>query len=328
MACTLENIVTLGVCPDESESQSGFKLIGAAGISMNNLSGIANETYQSGLTLALDKKQTALTRFRNDFIGALQANKVVTTISEPVYDSSIFDTSVNNGTYTGYRGVTVHKAKGYKGRLRQTIINAIQCYPLASGDGVLNLWDGYNNYSYAIELVANQVNTFDEDSLDGFPFIFPESSTGIRVTIDNTSISFASTKLTCMIGCNGSMPNPCAWVDGWDGERAVKNEGYGINVQFYCHCNYEQVICDLSKAFTGELIWLKWQIEIFQEQMYSNRFTNIVIYNKEGIEAHIKDLQAQYNAKWNAMMQGVYGILQTYKDDCLNCRSIRWATNV
>lgn len=327
MAC-IDNIVTLGICPDEATSESGFELIKAAGISPKNLANTANETYQSGVELALEKKEIALVRFRNDFIGALQANNVVTTISDPVYDSSIFQTSINNGTYAGYRGVTAHVSSGYKGRLRQTIIKAIQVFPFASGDAVLNINDGYNSYSYAITLVGGSVNTFDEDSLDGFPFIFAPTSKNVRVTIDNTSIAFASTKITCMLGCNKSIPNECAWVDGWDGTRAVKEEGYGINLQFYCHCNYEQVICDLSKSFTGELIWLKWQMEIFQEQLYSNRFTNLVIYNTEQTEAHLKELERQYVNKWNAMMNGIFGILQTYKDDCLNCRGIKRVPNI
>ncbi len=54
MAC-LDNIVTLGVCPDEAESTSGLKLMQAAGISIKNLAEIANETYGSGVELAIEK---------------------------------------------------------------------------------------------------------------------------------------------------------------------------------------------------------------------------------------------------------------------------------
>lgn len=328
MSC-LDTIVSLGICPDEDESLSGFKLIQAAGISPKNLAAIANETYTRGVELALEKKELSLIQFQNDFIGALQANRVITTQSEPVYTTAIFNTAVTNSTYAGYRGQTLHRASGYKGYLRQTIIKAVQCYPLASGDAVLNIQDGFNSYSWAITLTANQTNTFDADLLDGFPFIFPETSHAVRVTIDNTTIPFASAKLTCMVGCNGTLPNPCGWVDGWDGERPVKEEGYGINLQFYCHCDYLKVICDLSKAFTGELIWLKWQINVFEEQLMSNRFSNLVIYGHEELQTKvIPDLYNKYNKKWNDMMNGLFEILKTYKDDCLQCRGVRWHTNI
>lgn len=317
------------MCPDEAESLSGFTLLKAAGISPLNLAKTATEQYGQGVEMAMQKKELALTQFRNDFIGALQANKVVATISEPTYNSSVFNKSVSNETYTGYRGVTVHKSSSYRGSIRKTYIKTIQLYPLSSGEAVLNIQDGYNSYSYSIELVANEVNTFNAENLDDFPFQIPATSSAVRITVDNTEIAFCSSVITCMKGCNGSMPNPCAWVDGWDGTRAVKSEGYGINVEFYCQCDYEQVICDLSKSFSGELIWLKWQIAIFDEQFKSNRFNNWVVYNHEEIQKTIlPDLERQYNNKWNALMNGVFGILQTYKDDCLNCRGVRWKNNI
>lgn len=326
--CSLDNIVTLGVCPDESASESGFTLMMAKGITLKNLANIATETYNAGLEMAMSNKSLTITQFKNDFIGALQLNKVVTTISNPQYDTGIFNTSENIGTYAGYRGLNIYKSHKYKGRLRKTYIKSIQVYPLASGDTVINIWDGINSYSYAVTLVANQINTFDEDNLEGFPFVMASTDSGLRITIDQTSIPLASSKITCLKGCNGTVPNECAWADGWDGERNVKSEGYGLNVQFYCGCDYEQVICDLSKTFTGELIWLKWQYNILEEQLYSNRFTNMVVYNKEQTEKRLKELEADYTNKWNALMAGLLSILQTYKDDCLDCRGIRWRTNL
>lgn len=329
MSC-LDNIVSLGYCSDETPSLSGFTLSQAAGISILNLADTATETYGQGIAMAEAKKTLSILQVKNDFIGALQANKIVTTISEPTYQSSVFNTSVNNGTYAGYRGITVHKSGTYRGgRLRKTFIKSIQLYPLSSGETTINIEDGYNSYSYAVEVVGGQVNTFNEDNLDNFPFVMAENFDTIRITVDNTNIAFASSVITCMKGCNGTVPNPCGWVDGWDGTRAIKAEGYGINVEFYCQCDYEQVLCDLAKSFMGELIWLKWQINIFDEQYKSNRFTDWVVYGHEEIQKVIlPDLERQYNNKWNALMNGVFGILQTYKDDCLNCRSIRWRTNV
>lgn len=327
MPC-LDNVVTLGICPDDAISTSGFKLVDAAGISLNNLANIATETYEQGVQMALEKKALTLLQVRNDFIGALQANKVVTTITDPIYNTSVFNPTKSMGTYAGERGVIIHKNGGYRGSLRKTYIKAIEVYPLSSGEGEIKIYSGNYTYSYPVTFVANQVNTFDADILDGLPFEIPQGVQYARVLIDNTTVSFASSDIACKKGCGGSMPNPCGWADGWDGKTQVRREGYGINLQFQCVCDYEQILCDLSKSFSGELIWLKWQINIFEEQYKSNRFNDWVIYNREELKETIGDLTNRYNAKWNDMMAGMLGILKVYNDSCLNCQGIKRVVNV
>jgi hypothetical protein len=334
MSC-IDNIVSFGACPDEGPSLSGFTLLDAPGISPKALANIASETYTSGANLAMKKKAITLLQIRNDLVGAMQANKVVSMVTDPVYETSIFNPAVNVGISDAIeRGITLHKSNAYRGTLRQTIIKAIQCYPLGSGDGTIKIYVAKGNnvvdeYSYPVSLAADRVNTFGEEELDGFPFVLPDASHAVKVLIDGDGISFASAQLTCMKGCNGSMPNPCGWVDGWDGNKAVKAEGYGVNVQFYCHCDYDKLMCDLAKSFTGELIWLKWQMNIYDEHYKSDRFNNWVIYNRDEINKLIlPDLQNKYNTKWNDLMGNMLGILKNYRDDCLQCRGIRWETNV
>lgn len=328
MAC-LDSIVTLGLSPDADASLSGLTLMMAAGISPKNLASIATEKNVTGASLAMEKKELSLIQVKNDFIGALQANKVVTIQSNPIYDTSVFEPNTNMGLYSGERGVVLHRNTSHRGRLRTTYIKAIQVYPLSSGDGNIKIIQGNTEYTYAVTFVADEVNTFDADSLSGFPFALSNDYQGVKVLIDNTDIDFASAYITCKKGCNGSVPNPCGWADGWNGTGYVKSEGYGINVQFYCECDYTQIMCDMSKSFMGELIWLKWQINVYEEHLKSNRFEHWVIYNHEEIRQFgLPDLYGKYNAKWQDLMNGVYGILQTYRDDCLNCRNIRWQTNV
>lgn len=326
MSC-LDNIVTLGVCPDDGTSLSGFKLINAPGISIKTLADTANETYLKGAELAMQKKELAINMVRNDFIAALHQNRVVTTISNPEYNTSQFNTGASVATYSGERGVVLHKAN-WRGKLRRLYIKEIQLYPLGSGDATLKIYDGYNVYEYAVTLTGGQINTFNEENLDGFPFMMNENSTYLKVLIDQSEFPFVSAPITCMVGCNGTAPNPCGWADGWDGAAAVKREGYGINVVFYCDCNYEQILCDLAKSYSGELIWLKWQIAIFEEAQKSNRFNNWIVYGADKIGDQIASLDAKYTSKWNALMEGALGILKTYRDDCLNCRGTRWVTNM
>lgn len=329
MSECLSSIVALGACPDEGPSKSGFLLLNAPGISIKGLADTANENYMTGANLAMKKKDLALLQVKNDFLGALQANKVVPFISAPTHTAGLFVPNTDMGTYAGERGVTLHKNVSYRGSLRVTYIKSIQLFPLASGSATLKIYDGNNVYTYAITLVANQINTFDETQLSGFPFAVSGSSSAVRVLISNAAISFSSIDIKCLKGCGGSMPNECGWIDGWDGTGAVKSEGYGINVEFYCECDYEKVMCDLSNSFMGELVWLQWQIKIWEDHYLTNRFNNWTTYNRDDIKDNvIPNLYNKYNAKWNDMMSGLISVLQTYRDDCLQCRGIRRMTNV
>lgn len=326
MSCNLENIVTLGICGDSAASLSGFQLIQAAGISTNNLANIADEDTISGAELALQQKDVSLIQVRNDFIGALQSNNVVTQITNPIYDTAFFLPGESVGVNTA-RGTWLHKNTKYKGSLRKTCIKALQLYPLGTGTGTITIDDGITEYSYSVDLVGNQVNTFDGDVLSGFPFEVDKTSNYVKVLVTST-VAFASSKITCKTGCNGTVPNSCGWAEGWNGAARVREEGYGLNIQFYCECDYTQILCDLSKSYSGELIWWKWQANIFREQQKSNRFNNWVIYKNEDLEKWIADAESNYNRVWNNLMNGMVGILNTYRDDCLNCRNIRWKPNI
>jgi len=325
MPSCLNSIVTLGICPDEGEPKSGLKLVNAAGISIKNLSQIATESYNSGVNLAMQKKDMAMILLRNDFVGALQANNVVANISNVVYDTSVFNPSVDGGTYAGYRGLQLHRVNSRRSRLRSTFISKIYCHPLVSGDTTLRITDGYTNYDWDVTLVANQTNVFDASTLSDFPYKL--QSDNVKILFDNTSISFAKTDIKCGKGCDGGVPNPCGWADGWDGSASVKGAGYGVGVDFYCECDYETILCELSNSFSGELLWIKWQILIFEEQYLSNRFNSLVTYNHDELNTVVlPDLRNKYNAKWNDLMNGLYNILSSYKDDCITCKGISWKT--
>lgn len=325
MPC-ISDVVTLGLCPDDAAPTSGLRLIDASGITLKNLAKAATETYTSGVNMAMAKKSLAATLLTNDFIGALQSNNVVPNISNPIYDSSIFNTQATNGLYNGERGVNVYKVEERGSRLRSLTIEEIQLYPLQSGESYINITDGYKQYSYPVTLVANQVNTFNSETLSGFPFVV--QSGYARVTISNSTITFAKSPLICHSGCSGAA-NPCGWVDGWNGTGKAAKEGYGVNVRFKCECNYEQILCDLYKGFSGELFWLKWQILIFDEKLKSNRFNDWIIYNRDELKEYvIPQLRSQYNTKWADLMAAMPSILKTYKDSCINCNGVRWVSSI
>lgn len=325
MSC-IDNIVTLGIC-DTVAPLSGLTLMQAGGMSPKNLDNIASEQYIQGVRLAEMKKSLAINMIRNDLIGVLSANNIATTIADPIINTSSFNVGVDMGLYAGERGVTIHANDShYRGRLRKRRIVGIQCYPLTSGTADIQIVDVISGVTtvtpYPATFVANTINTFAID------YVFQNPT--VRVLISNAAINFASAPITCLKGCGGTMPNQCGWADGWDGTGAVKGEGYGINVQFKCHCDYDELICELSRSFTGELIWLKWQELIFDEQYKTNRFESWVIYNRADLKDNvIPDLRQQYATKWNSMITGgLFEMLKSYRDDCLNCRGVRMLTNI
>lgn len=322
----IESLVVTGICPDEGTPTSGFSLLQAPGMSIKNFANIATETYKTGLALALEKKTYTASQLKNDLIGELQRNKVIAQVPIVEFNTATFNPTKSMGTYAGYRGTIVNKNLSWKGSLRKTKIKAIELYPLASGNTTIKITDGYTIYSYPVEVVANQINVFDATQLDGFPFVMQNKT--VQVYVDSTNIAFASTEIACKTGCGGSMPNPCGHAEGWNGTGYVKAEGYGVNVIFYCECDYENIICS-NPALFGELFLIKWQINIFEEQYLSNRFDNWVVYNRETINKEVlPKLYGEYSEKWGNLMSGLKGILSTYRDGCLDCQNSRWVTNV
>src|SRR5690606_17452176 len=257
----LNNIVTLGLCPDAGESTSGFTLLDADGISIKNLAEIADDSNIKGVDLAMNKKSLSIKQFYNDFIASLQANKVMTNQSEEVYKASEFVTNANNGVSNESRGVTLHRVR-QKGNLRKLIIDSIEIYPLTSGNVTLKVDDGINTYTYDVDLIADQVNVLDGDVLDDLPFALKDNVCDVRITVETNGVLLSKSQIICLKGCNGTTPNDCGWVDGWDGSMAVKKKDMGVNVNLHCESDYASVLFNMPEKLILELIWLNWQLNI------------------------------------------------------------------
>jgi hypothetical protein len=325
MGC-LDKIVTLGACSDADPSLSGFTLLTAPGISTENLNDIANEDYLQGTNLAMEKKALTLTQFKNDFMGVLMGNKVVPNMQMPTYTSARYSSISNLGNYAGSRGQTIFKSPSRRGPLSKIKITEIQFYSFTTADNVtLSIYGLVGNQwcvtTYLVNVVANQINVFPVDYLIEGDYA--------RVLIDNAVVAPGSSDIICMLGCGGAMPNDTAYVMGYDGLKEVKNQGYGMNIKFQPYCDYEKILCDMAPGYVGEAIWLKWQINIFEEQLRSNRFSALVLYDREELrDKFLPQLRADYTAKWNELVAGLWNILTTYRDGCLICKSLRWQNNV
>lgn len=321
MAC-LDNIVTLGYC-DDVQPTSGLTLIQAGGMNIKNFANIASDS--SGIDMVNEKKQLAITLVKNDFNGAIARANVIPQVTNRSYDAAYFKPTTNVGSSASGRGLILHKANGYRGVLRDTKITGVEIFPMTTGSGTLRIEDGDKLYSWPIQFDGGVSNFYDHTQLDGFPYVMQSSQVKILVIADG--INFSSSYITCKTGCHGA-PNPCGWLQGWDGSKRIKSEGYGVNVTFEYICDYDKILC-ASPGIIGELIWLKWQILIYDEHYKSNRFNGFVTYNKDTInEVVMPDLTAKYTEKWGDFTATLPSLLNQYRDDCLNCRGLQWKVNI
>jgi len=324
----IEKIVTVGLC-DTEESTSGFSLMKSPGISPKNAANMVQEQYKNINELLDTIKQNAINIVRTDFNAFLYANRIATTLTNRVYDSASFNTSKTKGFYNGMRGQTIWSKVPHKtGNMANLKIHGIDTYTIIGGEGEIVIMD----FDNGVPIYTTYQTTFNSNELQyhELPTPYVAKSTQVSVMIDNTSLSFSSSKVICGIGCGGTPKNPCGKVEGWDGTRHVREEGFGMNIHFSCGCDYDKLICDLTPVFTGELIWYKMQELFWQEAYQSNRFTPFVTYNRDDmVKVYIPQLQDKYSTKFNSMVgEGIFNILKTYKDDCLNCRGIQLITNI
>ncbi|WP_276135016.1 hypothetical protein [Polluticoccus soli] len=324
----LDNIISVrDVCnsDDAPTSLSGLDLMDAPEISVLNLAHIANEEYISGLTLAKKKVQQAVILVRNDLMSALAANNVISNLSAKKYSTSEFKPAVTFPTEAKERGLTLYKNTRIRGALRKLKIHTVKVYPLVSLDNIsLKIYDDHAGgivSTYNINLTANEVNSFN--------VAYEVKGSFARVLLDGTNVPVGSSYLTCFTGCNGSMPNDCGYTKGWYGDKEISGkEGFGVGLEFSCECDYDQLLCDLSQTYIGEIVWLKARVLLMEEHLRTNRFNNWVVYGREETEKYLVDVENQYRDKWKIFINAMPGILKQFKDDCLVCNGIRWVTNL
>lgn len=323
----LQNIISVrDVCAEEQVSSlSGLDLMDAPEISAKNLANIANEEYVTGLNLARKKVEQATMLVRNDLMSVLAGNKVLPNLSTKKYTTGEFKTTINYPTEAKERGLTLYKNRKIKGALRKTVIHNVHVYPLVDAENAaIKIYDDYAGgivSTYNVSLEANKVNTFKME--------YELKGTFARVLLDGTNVSVAGTYLTCFTGCNGTMPNDCGYTKGWYDEKEISSkEGFGINLEFSCVCDYEQLLCDLAQTYVGEIVWLKSRVLLMEEHLRTNRLNNWVVYGREETKEYLTDIENQYRDKWNVFANALPAILKQFKDDCLSCNGIRWVTNV
>lgn len=323
----IKNIISIRDVTTEENvpSLSGLDLMDAPEISIINLANIANEEYTSGLALARKKIEQATLLVRNDLMSALVANHVIPNLDTKRHSTGEFKQAITFPAEAKERGLTLYKNSRIHGALRKLKIHTAKVYPLAdAADVQLKIYDDYAGgmvTTYKVNLTANRVNVFD--------ISYEIKGSYARVVLDGSNVPVASSYLTCFTGCNGMLPNDCGYTKGWYGDKEISGkEGFGVNLEFSCECDYDQMLCDLSKLYVGELVWLKTRVLLLEEHLRTNRLNNWVIYGRDETKDYLTDIENQYREKWKVFAGALRGIISGMKDDCLVCNGIRWVTNI
>lgn len=325
MASCLDNIVSVrDVCAEDGEqiaSLSGLDLFDAPEISINGLASVAKEEYIQGITLAKAKVALAVKLIGNDLRSVLAANSVIPSLSEPHYESGRFNTLQGFPADNKDRGVILYKNQRHnRGGLKKTKIYKVRVYPTAAFEAAtLTIEDEYKTTTYTVELVANEVNEFEIDYV-----ILGKYA---KVYLNNVPV--LSNVITCFTGCNGTYPNECGYVKGYNnGKELSSKEGYGIQLDFGCVCDYDELMCTLAPTYIGELVWLRSRELLLDERLRSDRLNNFVVYDKEETKRFRDELHNEYIGKWQTFASSLLGIIQKLGDSCLQCKGIRWVTNI
>lgn len=321
----LQDIVSIkNICEPDLfvESTSGFDIFDAPEINVSMISSLGTVEKTSGIETLKSIRSNSLKEFNIDFINHLTANGLIPNLSESKKISSgDFNMTNTNPVYAGKRGIVITSVN--PDGLRRVVVNKLKILPKQSGNFQLDILDEYNNLktTLTLALVADSVNEFYIN--------YPISGTKAKFLLDNAALETQSSVITCLKGCNGTKPNKCGYVSGWDGIKEVKTEGFGLVAEFACQCDYSYLICKLAKSYVGKLIFTKMRIGVIEHALFNNRLTNWIIYGKEERDALLKDLQSEYMGLFNTLTQTLpHQTLHYQKEGCIECKGISVKVNV
>lgn len=317
----LKNIVTVrDYCAGEkSNSLSGFDLLDAPEISTQSLAAMANPDYLTGLELARSKVELARKYLETDFLALLAQSGVQANLFAPKISTGGFANTSNNAPAPMERGITIYKNPKQSG-LKKLRITEVSIYPMNSGNYTLNFYDSGFLLQIPVTLVANQINTFPVD------YVVQGSS--VKILLDNTTLGTYTSNLTCLLGCNGGIPNECGYVKGYNGSTDVQREGFGINAVFSCECDFSELLCMFAKQATGKIIWLKARVLLLEERLETTRLNAWIIYGREEASKKMDVLENEYREAWNIFVASLPELLKYTGSDCLNCKGIQSVVNV
>lgn len=320
MSC-LDNIVSVrNFCePNEGNSSlSGYDIFDAPELSQAIVSGFIKEDQLKVQDFVKGVMKNQITEISNDFLSVLTSNGYTADITENRYQTTNFNSnSVPAANHE--RGIVLYKAGNNSKTLKAIRINTLFINSAVNATNVVvKIYDGFEIVNYTLNVISG-INPYNID--------YVVKSNSCRIVINGAQLSLKSGTLTCMTGCSGTTPNPCGYVKSFNGSEVAGKECFGIGVDFSCFCDFEKLLCNLAKSYTGKLIYYKTRIALLEERKWSDRFNPVVVYKGDAAEKKRSELTSEYNHTWNTLVQGLKEILKGYCGECIKCNGIKYATN-
>ncbi|WP_312208278.1 hypothetical protein [Empedobacter sp.] len=321
MNSCLSNIVSVSnPCSEIKElSTSGYDILDAPELNKSNISQIAGSDNPNGYEFLKEQLKFATRDVTNDFIALLNTNNLITKI----YNNSISTGEFNNGytnTANNDQGITIHRnLKNIRpDSIKKLIIQSVLIYPMDDHDStILFIEDGQETKEIPIQLIGGKINKFSINHRI--------ENSSVNIYLKN--ISTYASNLTCLVGCNGTIPNECGFVKGYNNGNEVQREGFGINAVFTCECDYESLLCRYSKSYVGKIIFLKTRANILKERIHNDRINSFIIYGRDEAEKLSIELENEYRETWNAFVESVPNLLIN-DTDCIDCQKVKIVVNV
>lgn len=290
------------------------------------LADIAGSKDTSGLQLAQRILSNAAVQVRNDMLAVLSDNNMLVDATSPVYGTSVFKEGEVPSASSDERGLKLIKSNPrWRKSVRKLVIKNIKIYALEDADAVeVKIYDSGLDLpittTYEFDLVGDRVNTF----LVNYEVL------GEHAIVALAGVDVGSSYLATCAGCSGKVPNDCAYTESYNNGRSIAGrEGYGVGVDFICECDYDKLLCNLSKTTLGNLIWMKARVMLLNERLQTERANNWVVYGREEIkDYYLPKLESEYDAAWKPFVKSLPQILKSFSGECITCNGIRSVISV
>jgi len=331
MNCLDQLIQIPSLCERTTTSVSGsYSIFDIRGFSIGKAARINNDILEDVEATLYNIRKLAVNRFTTDLSIFLQGNGYQVNMADHIHDSQKNDTVIG-----GYSAIEIGKIRGIRltqkvmCRTKKLKIRTIKI--LGQNTGLFNLviYNSGIRWDIPINLVAGVyyvINESDIYALLGSELFARRQE--LFIGIDGTNFNPAVIIPDC--GCQGSK-NDCADVKGFSGSLSstMNYESntattYGIQVEFSCSCNWNDIICQLTNSHPAAKQLLLYLCEKFwnEKVIYSDRLNLFTTFGKEDAKELLDKIEGEYAELFNNFCAGLGSFFKTGQfDDCITCNN-------
>lgn len=324
MAC-IDNIIGVrGVCGNsDTESFSGYYANDYPGITLQSASNSNNENTLTGYNYLVDLSRRMSMKLNNDILAYINSNYRVNTLQAGMWSTGVYDTRViSAGNVGNRRGIVVYK-KDLRCTFKKIKLQRIRIYSTQTANTTLRIADTLGVvYTVNVSLTQDVIKELEVNK------IF--NGNEIQITLPD-NIAVYSNKPNCGIGCGGTAKSECVRVMGVNGSQLNTTEGYGIEADIDCVCDFSTLICNMA---SDKIIWQSafelYGAMFYDEMIKNQRLNYLTIYKSDQIKEQAQQGFESYRNYFEQAMQGFrrYIVQLDGGCKCVDCSGLNVKTSV